>query len=388
MPEQKIEDKYKKYELREHIYNIPDTYVGSVNATSLDLYTFNNESKKMESRNISYVPGLLKIFDEVIVNAIDHSVRLLIEEKNGKENVKHMKNIKVNVDKDTGIISVYNDGNGIDVVQHETLKTYIPELITGTLLTSTNYNHQEEKIIGGKGGYGLKLTNIFSKKFTVETVDHYRQKIFTQTFKNNMLEKEKPSVRNSSKQPYTKISFLPDYDRFGLKGMNNDIYELFKRRTIDAAACTNKNVSVTFNDEKLPIKDFEKYAELFIDKKDDFLIYEKCNERWEIAVSIAKNGYEQISFVNGINTVRGGTHVNFITNSIIKKISDLIESKKKKTVKPQVIKDNLFVFVKSTIVNPAFDSQSKETLTTPQIKFGSKCDISDKFIEKLYKTNI
>jgi len=388
MPEQKIEDKYKKYELREHIYNIPDTYVGSVNATSLDLYTFNNDSKKMESKNITYVPGLLKIFDEVIVNAIDHSVRLLIEEKNGKENIKHMKNIKVNVDKDTGIISVYNDGNGIDVVQHENLKTYIPELITGTLLTSTNYNHQEEKIIGGKGGYGLKLTNIFSKKFTVETVDHYRQKIFTQTFKNNMLEKEKPSVRNSSKQPYTKISFLPDYERFGLNGMNNDIYELFKRRTIDAAACTNKNVSVTFNDEKLPIKDFEKYAELFIDKKDDFLIYEKCNERWEIAVSSAKNGYEQISFVNGINTVRGGTHVNFITNTIIKKISDLIESKKKKTVKPQVIKDNLFVFVKSTIVNPAFDSQSKETLTTPQIKFGSKCDISDKFIEKLYKTNI
>jgi len=388
MPEQKIEDKYKKYELREHIYNIPDTYVGSVNATSLDLYTFNNDTKKMESKNITYVPGLLKIFDEVIVNAIDHSVRLLIEEKNGKENIKHMKNIKVNVDKDTGIISVYNDGNGIDVVQHENLKTYIPELITGTLLTSTNYNHQEEKIIGGKGGYGLKLTNIFSKKFMVETVDHYRQKIFTQTFKNNMLEKEKPSVRNSSKQPYTKISFLPDYERFGLNGMNNDIYELFKRRTIDAAACTNKNVSVTFNDEKLPIKDFEKYAELFIDKKDDFLIYEKCNERWEIAVSSAKNGYEQISFVNGINTVRGGTHVNFITNTIVKKISDLIESKKKKTVKPQVIKDNLFVFVKSTIVNPAFDSQSKETLTTPQIKFGSKCDISDKFIEKLYKTNI
>ncbi len=389
MAAQKIEDKYKKYELREHIYNIPDTYIGSVNSINLELYLFNETSKKMELKEISYVPGLLKIFDEVIVNAIDHSVRLIIEEEKGKENVKHVKNIKVNVNKTTGEISVYNDGNGIDVVLHETLQVYVPELVTGTLLTSTNYDQKEEKIIGGKGGYGLKLTNIFSKQFTVETVDHYRQRIFTQHYKNNMLEKDKPTIRSATKLPYTKITFIPDYQRFGLTGMTEDIYELFRRRTIDAAACTNKNVSVFFNDEKLPVKDFEKYAELFIDKTEDPLIYEICNDRWEIAVSLSRNGtYEQISFVNGINTIRGGTHVNYITNTIIKKLSDLIESKKKKTIKAQVLKDNLFIFLKSTIVNPAFDSQSKETLTTPVAKFGSKCDISDKFIEKLYKTNI
>lgn len=385
---QTIEDKYKKYELREHIYNIPDTYIGSVNNVALELYLYNDESKKMDIHEISYVPGLLKIFDEVIVNAIDHSVRLALEEAKGKENVKHVKNIKVSVDKKSGIISVYNDGNGIDVVIHEALQVYVPELITGTLLTSTNYNHQEEKIIGGKGGYGLKLTNIFSKEFTVETVDHYRQRIFVQHYHNNMLEKDKPSIRSTPKQPYTKITFLPDYARFGMSGMTDDIFKLLKRRTIDAAACTNKNVSVYFNEEKLPVKDFEKYAGLFV-SNDEPLIYEACNDRWEIAVSLSNNGtYEQISFVNGINTIRGGTHVNYITNTIIKKLSDLIEAKKKKTIKAQTLKDNLFVFVKSIIVNPAFDSQSKETLTTPVAKFGSKCDISDKFIDKLYKTNI
>jgi DNA topoisomerase-2 len=290
MAAQKIEDKYKKYELREHIYNIPDTYIGSVNATTLELYLFNDDTKKMDIKEISYVPGLLKIFDEVIVNAIDHSVRLILEEEKGKENVKHVKNIKVTIDKKSGIISVYNDGNGIDVALHETLQVYIPELITGTLLTSTNYNHQEEKIIGGKGGYGLKLTNIFSKEFTVETVDHYRQRSFTQNYRNNMLEKDKPSIRSTPKLPYTKITFLPDYARFGLTGITDDIYQLFKRRTIDAVACTNKNVSVSFNDEKLPVKDFEKFAELFIDKIEDPLIYEMCNDRWEIAVSTSKNG--------------------------------------------------------------------------------------------------
>jgi DNA topoisomerase-2 len=386
---QKIEDKYKKYELREHIYNIPDTYIGSVNSSTLELYLYDAETKKMEPKEITYVPGLLKIFDEVIVNAIDHSVRLQQEEDKGKENVKHLKTIKVNVDKATGTISVYNDGNGIDVVIHEGLQVYIPELVTGTLLTSTNYNHQEEKIIGGKGGYGLKLTNIFSKSFTVETVDHYRQKVFVQNFRNNMLEKDKPSVRATPKLPYTKITFVPDYERFGMKGITDDVFELFRRRTIDAAACTNKNVTVYFNDERLTVKDFEKYAELFVTKGTDPLIYEACNDRWEVAVSLSRNGtYEQISFVNGINTIRGGTHVNYVTNAIIKKLADTIEAKKKKTIKAQTLKDNLFIFVKSTIVNPAFDSQSKETLTTPVAKFGSKCEISDKFIEKLYKTSI
>jgi DNA topoisomerase-2 len=386
---QKIEDKYKKYELREHIYNIPDTYIGSVNATTLELYLFNDEFKKMENRQITYVPGLLKIFDEVIVNAIDHSVRLLLEETKGKENVKHVKTIKVSINKESGQISVYNDGNGIDVAVHETQQIYVPELITGTLLTSTNYDHKEEKIIGGKGGYGLKLTNIFSKEFTVETVDHYRQKVFIQHYRNNMLEKDSPSVKTTPKLPYTKITFVPDYERFGISGMTDDIYDLFRRRTIDAAACTNKNVTVYFNDERLTVKDFEKYAELFINKGEDPLIYEACNDRWEIAVSLSKNGtFEQISFVNGINTIRGGTHVNYITNAVVKKLSEVIETKKKKTIKAQTLKDNLFILIKSTIVNPAFDSQSKETLTTPVAKFGSKCEISDKFIDKLYKTNI
>jgi DNA topoisomerase-2 len=387
---QKIEDKYKKYELREHIYNIPDTYIGSVNVANLELYLFDKDSKKMQSKDITYVPGLLKIFDEVIVNAIDHSVRLILEEAKGKENVKHVKNIKVNIDANTGYISVYNDGNGIDVVIHDTLQVYIPELITGTLLTSTNYNHQEEKIIGGKGGYGLKLTNIFSKHFIVETVDHYKQRSFIQNFRNNMLEKDKPSIRSTPKLPYTKITFLPDYERFGMQsGLTPDMIELFKRRTIDAAACTNKNVSISFNDEKLPVKDFEKYAELFIDKANDPLIYEACNERWEVAVSLSPTGtFQQISFVNGINTIRGGSHVNYVTNALVKKLSETIEAKKKKVIKPQILKDNLFIFIKSTIVNPAFDSQSKETLTTPVAKFGSKCELSDKFIEKLYKTDI
>ena len=384
-----IEDKYKKYELLEHIQSLPDTYIGSTEITRIRTYIYNDETKKMFEKEISYIPGLLKIFDEVVVNAIDHSQRLKMETK---KDVKPVKNIKVNIDKNTGIIKIFNDGNGIDIEKHKDYNNiWIPELIFGELLTSTNYDKTEEKTWGGKNGFGAKLTNIFSKEFIIETVDHYTKRLYTQTFTNNMTQRNKPTVKSSTKQPYTSITFLPDYERFGLEnGMTEDIYNLFKRRIIDACATTNKEVSVWFNDEKLLIKDFEKYGELFIDNKTEQpLVYEVCNDRWEVVATLSKTGiHEQISFVNGINTIRGGRHVDYITQNIIKRLVDMAQTKKKKTIKSQHIKDNLKIFVKSIIVNPSFDSQSKETLTTQASKFGSKCELSDKFIDKLFKCGI
>jgi DNA topoisomerase-2 len=196
-------------------------------------------------------------------------------------------------------------------------------------------------------------------------------------------------VKASSKAPYTQITFKPDYEKFGIKNITDDIYMLFHRRVIDACATTNKDVSVYFNGEKISIKDFEKYCELFLDKKEQPLIYESCGERWEVAASISKTGsFEYFSFVNGINTIKGGKHIEYITNMITKNLTEMTLAKKKKTVKSQHIKDNLIIFVKALIVNPSFDSQSKETLTTPVAKFGSKCDLSDKFYDKLFKSGI
>jgi len=388
--EKKVEDKYKKYELLEHILALPDTYIGSIEPQKITSYIYDDSSKKMVSDELTYIPGLLKIFDEVIVNAIDHSMRLKAEEDKGKEDIKHVKNIKVTIDKVSGRITIMNDGNGVDIKKHSSYgDLWIPELIFGELLTSTNYDKGEEKIWGGKNGYGSKLTNIFSKEFVIETVDHYTKKIYTQTFSNNMTQRTKADVKASSKAPYTQISFIPDYERFGMKNMSDDIYKLFNRRVIDACATTPKEVSVFFNGEKLMIKDFEKYCELFLDKKEQPFVYEASGERWEIVASISSSGsFEFLSFVNGINTIKGGKHIEYITNMVTKNLVDMTLSKKKKVVKSQHIKDNLFIFVKALIVNPSFDSQSKETLTTPVAKFGSKCELSDKFYEKLFKIGI
>jgi DNA topoisomerase-2 len=387
-----MEQKYKKHELRDHIYTLPDTYIGSIESAQIESYVIDESGNRMVKKFLTIVPGLYKIYDEIIVNALDHCMRLKEEIKAGKtEDVRPVKTIRINIERETGYIEVFNDGDGIDIDKHPEHGVYIPQMIFGELLTSTNYGENIEKLWGGKNGYGSKLTNIFSKEFTIETVDHRRKKIYSQSFTDNMKVVGKPSVKACSKAPYTRVRFLPDYARFGLQGLTDDIYEIFHRRAMDACATSDVSVSVYFNGKKLEIKNFEKYADLFLGgtNKEKPRAYETCGDRWEIVAAPNENGqFEQVSFVNGINTSRGGKHVDYIKAQISKRIAEMVSSKAKKEVKPQHIVDNLFIVMKCLVVNPAFDTQTKDSLTTTSSKFGSKCELSDKFMTALYKSGI
>lgn len=390
MAPKKISEKYQKLEPREHILLKPGMWIGSIEPDTCDVYIVDDESNRIVKRTVQHIPGLYKIIDEILVNAIDHAVRLKTL-KQSDDTVTLMKFIKVTIDKVTGVISVHNDGNGIDVIKHPEHDIYIPELIFGHLMTSTNYDETEEKIIGGTNGIGSKACNIFSEWFEVETLDSSRKLLYKQRFEKNMSVTGTGTVSRCSKKPYTIIKFLPDYAKFGLSGMTEDIYGLLKKRVYDACAVTDNDVSIYFNDIKLDCKNFERYADLYLGGKTEHTrVYEVINPRWEIIASYNDfNGFEHVSFVNGIWTIRGGKHVDYILNQIVKKLTEMIQKKHKNAnIKPQNIRDNLILFVKSTIVNPSFDSQSKETLTTPSSKFGSKAEVSDKFIEKLYKTGI
>lgn len=234
-------------------------------------------------------------------------------------------------------------------------------------------------------------TNVFAKHFTVETVDAKKKKLYTQEFFDNMSRKSDPVIKSCSKKPYTIIKFLPDYEKFKCTGMSNDMYDLMVKRTYDTCAVTDNDVNVYLNGKKLEFKTFEKYVDLYLGSKSDHMrVYEKIDERWEVVASFNEESrFEQVSFVNGIWTIRGGKHVDYISNQLIKKVIDMAQKKKKDiTIKPQYLKDNLIIFIKAIIVNPNFDSQTKETLTTPFSKFGSKPELSEKFIEKIYKSGI
>ena len=382
--EPSIEEQYKKLTQYEHILSRPDTYVGSLEFQKERLWVFNSEENKLEFREVSYVPGLFKIFDEILVNAADNYQR-----------DKSMKYIKVDIDPEENRIRIKNGGKGIPIEIHKTYNMYVPQLIFGNLLTSSNYNDNIKKVTGGRNGYGAKLTNIFSKTFIVETANQDKGKKYRQKFYDNMLKFDKPEINDYSGEDFTSITFEPDLSRFGMEKMDEDIIALFKKRVYDMAGITPKGVNVFLNGEKLQVENFEKYINMYIqatkeeDLEDPPIVFEQPHERWEIAMSLSESQFQQVSFVNSISTYKGGTHVNYVTDKIVKSILEKLEKKNKQfTIKPQHVKQHLWIFVNSQIENPTFDSQTKETLTSKPSDFGSSFELSENFIKKVLKTNI
>ena len=382
---------------KQHILDNPDTYIGSVETVDADMWIMNEANDKIIEKNISYIPGLFKLFDEGIVNCRDHVVRMQTKVDANVENSLPVTYIDVAIQED-GTIVMINDGNGIDVVQHPEYKTWVPELIFGHLRTSTNYNKEEKKIVGGKNGFGFKLVLIWSTYGQIETVDHIRGLKYTQEFRDNLDTICEPKITKASKaKPYTKITFKPDYQRLGINGLTEgscpltpDLISLLKKRVYDISAVTDKTIKVKYNSSIIPTKNFEQYINLYIGEKSASpRVYEEANPRWEYAVALTPtNEFIQVSFVNGIYTSKGGKHVEYILNQITRKLAEFIEKKKKVKVNPNSIKEQLILFLRCDIENPAFDSQTKDFMNTPMAKFGSKCEVSDKFIEKVAKMGV
>lgn len=370
---------YQKKTQLEHILLRPDSYVGSIKPNEEMIWIFKEE--RMCLNKLIFVPGLYKIFDEIIVNAVDN-----------KQRDPKMNTIKVNIDIDSNEITIWNNGRGIPILKHKTEDLYIPELIFGTLLTSSNYNDNEKKITGGRNGFGAKLCNIFSKKFSIETSNKDLGLLFKQTWYNNMKQKEEPQITKSKVSDYTKVVFIPDLSKFGLDVLTEDHLLLFKRRVFDLAGICG-GVKVFLNDERIPIKNFKQYIDLFPSLPSGITVYEKVNERWEIGVKCSTDfGFQQISFVNGIATTRGGRHVDYIIDQITTKIIEIVKKKSLKnssfSIKPQQVRNHIQIFLNCLIENPTFDSQTKETLTTQVKDFGSNVILSDNFLKDIQKCGI
>ena len=374
-------EKYGKMTQREHILLRPDTYVGDVEPTTEKTWIFNTETKLMEKKLINFTPGFFKIFDEVILNSRDHAV-----------NDSTCDLIKIIYDKEENYISVFNNGdNGIPVDEHPVHKVLIPTMIFGELLTSSNYDDTEQRVTGGRNGYGAKLANIFSTKFIVEVADAKRKKYFKQVWLNNMEVAETPQVSTLEKgvKSYVKVTFYPDLKRFNMESLDNDHYNLFYRRAVDIAGVSEEKIKVFFNGEKVEIKNFKEYVDLYYPGED--VIFDNTCKNWYIGCMFKpESNFEVISFVNSISTYRGGSHVDYVTDLVTKKlISDVIKKKGKDVkVTPTNVKENLIFFVNSTIINPAFSSQTKDTLTTKADKFGSKYEPSEAFLKKLSKSGV
>ena len=361
-----LETKYRKLSDEEHVLLRPGMYIGAIKPHTEEVYLPNGKDGNFKLNEITYNPGFLKLFDEIVSNSVD----------------EHKRNPKLNrIDvtiSDDGWISVFDNG-GIPVEIHKEYNQYIPEMVFSNLKTGINFDDTEERTVVGTNGVGSTLTNIFSKEFRIETCDG--KKLFEQTFKNNMSEKTSPKISKKGKG-FTRISYFTDFEKFGLDGIDNNSILMIKKRLYDISAC-NPKLKITFNGETLGFRNFKEYAEKYTSP----VFYEE-SQNWKIGIGHSKNGFKQISFVNSVETKDGGTHVNNISWQIVNYLREKIKRKYRVDVKPAELKRHMFLFIDCVIINPVFSSQTKEKLITESKDFGSVHKLSERVLKQILGSEI
>lgn len=384
-----IEETYQELNELQHILKRPGMWVGSTKEELKSMFLYDREEGKMTYKEITYIPAMLKIFDEVLSNSCDEYRR---------ETNLGLTSIKVVVDKDDDSIYIEDDG-GIPVVMHKTAKCYVPEFIFGRLRTSSNYDDSEDRTGVGTNGVGSALCNVFSKKFIINTADGKNE--FKRSWENNMSKLcDDLTVSKCGKEKhFTSTKFYIDFDRFGIedKHLQDEFISIMEKRSIDAAAA-NPGLSVSFSikenkkdtyKSKWKFKKFEDYITLysdFIDIEDIISFDDQYKKVW-----ISTNGNINIGFVNGAECSQG-THISAIRGPINQVIVDLLAKKAKVEIKPSNVDNKYSMFCVMNVSNPAYDSQTKEKLTTPVNKFykdeSIKFDIPDNFLNKVGKSDL
>tara|TARA_B100001741_G_scaffold269714_1_gene236927 strand:+ start:965 stop:4180 length:3216 start_codon:yes stop_codon:yes gene_type:complete len=358
----------------EHVLKRPDSYVGPVDAVREPYWVLSG--KKFKKTTTKYSPALLKIFDEVLVNAIDRNSMY----------PKQVTSISINVDKNSGMVTIDNNGplGGLVIQKNQKEDVWNPELVFGHLLTSTNYDDTQKRIVGGRNGYGAKLANIYSKWFSVIIKDPETKQEYSQEWFDNMSTCYPPKMKKfNGATASVSVSFKPDWSRFGMKDMENGIYKIMEKRVWDANICTSANCKVKFNGEALPKQNFETYAKMHEGVEN---VYSATTDRWSVCIGPSEDGMEQVSFVNGLCTTKGGTHVDHVASLVASGIID--DMAKKIKLKPQQVKATFRIFVKATLENPTFSSQVKSECTLKVPDFGSRFEMPKTFVKNVLKTGI
>jgi DNA topoisomerase-2 len=361
-----IDKKYQKLDDISHVIARPGMYIGSIKPHTATKWVLDND--KMVQQELTYNPGFLKIFDEIITNSVDES----------KRTGSKLNTVKVTIKDNT--ISIWDNG-GIPVVKHTEHNEWIPEMIFSNLKSGSNFDDTEERSWAGTNGVGSTLTNIYSLEFTISTCDGKNH--FYQTYKNNMRDRVDAKIKKS-KTAHTEIIFKPDFEKFGLDGIDEDHFKMIQKRIYDLAAC-NTHLKIYFNNDLVDLSSFEDYIKLYTTE----YFYETNKDKtWSIAIALSENGFQQISFANSTETYDGGTHVDYIMNQIVVELREFFAKKHKVDIKPSELKSHMFLFLDSTVINPSFSSQTKEKLITEVKDFGCIFEVSKKLTQLILKSEI
>lgn len=351
----------------EHIRKRTGMYAGSIVPQTKNEYVYDTPTKSMVKRDVTYIPALVKIFSEILDNSIDEHKR-----------APHVLDV-IKVDIDGNVISVYDNGRGIPVEKHHQTGKYIATTVFTNLRAGSNFNDDVDQQLIGTNGVGSTLTNVLSSKFVIESADGHH--VLKQECGNGMREISEPKIRDSDKH-YTRITFTPDYDFFNMTlGLDDDHRAKFIKKVVDAAGC-NPKIKFYVNGERIAVKDFEDYARLYSTE----VVYEETDD-WKVAFT-PSDGFDQVSFVNSVETYMGGTHVDYVMYQVTAALREHFKKKHKVDVKPSDLKNHIRVFISCNVNRPKFSSQTKENMISQVSEYKTSWAIADKTVRALIKSKV
>jgi DNA topoisomerase-2 len=325
----------------EHILLRPGMYIGSTVLTKSQEFVF--VDGKITKKEIEFVPAFIKIFREILDNSIDENIRT----KNKYANI-----IKINIDKQRMKITVEDNGRGLSSEIDGEFD--IPKAVLAVTEAMAGSNFSDDTTTIGQNGVGSLGTCVFSKYFDLDTSDGIKRTRLI--CKNNLQTKD--YTQTLCKKKFTKISFIPDFKRLSMNMIDDIHYRLIYKNILDVAL-SFPDINFFFDGKKIKNEKFSDYVKLYSDNFEIFQ-YENC----DIAV-IHNQEIDQTSFINGINTKNGGTHIDFVAGNICNKLRNRL-IKKYKTIKPIDVRNNCFFIINiRNFIAPRFDSQLKENLTSP-----------------------
>lgn len=395
---------YKRYDQITHVYNKTDMYTGSDVKVEREEWLYDVENDKMYLSTIDFVPTCEKIYMEILSNASDNVGR---SRRAGVDPGK----IEISVNRST--VSIKNYGLPIPIELTDEKDMYVPQMIFGELLTSSNYDN--ERLDAGTNGIGAKATNIFSNEFMVIIESHTRHLKYTQVWNNNMRTCGEPTIEKfKGKHSSVQVVYNMDFARFNYPIPNGDdggypdeVFNLFARHAVDVSFTAK--TKVIFNGKEFDFQNIKDYARLYFgDAVDTAVIHYQWPEGTEI---VKKTGGFQtakqkdvtpdveliaidtpdagshVSFVNCAMTKDGGVHVNasikavgektvqMINDSVMKKLVRInkgkeIDAKEKRshTISINDVKPHISILLSVKVANPKFSSQTKTQLQSPTPK--------------------
>ena len=366
-----VEDRYQTITPREHVLQRPEMYIGSKRHELSKIW--DNDGALTE---MSIAPGLAKIIDELLVNAADNYHRTI-------NTSRPTTNLDVNIDYDTGAITITNNGRCIDVAWHETAQMYCPELVFGEFQAGSNFDDSAQRITGGRNGVGATVANTLCEYFKVEVADTARGLLYVQEWHDSMSRKSAPSITPITAPgttEYTRVTFKPLYSFFNMSTLDMAHTALFQRRVRDISACC-PGLTVYLNGERISGSGFVGYVREWFGagaaKNEDVSVGAESlvetsirstdGHKWEIVTG--PGAISNFSFVNAICTSSGGAHIRYVKGVVVKAvvahIKELMPSLK---MQESVVRDNISIFINALISNPEFDAQTKDKLTYPSMR--------------------